>query len=129
MTESRPGDTENRRILVIDDEAILASNIQKYLERREYDVRVAGDGEDGLARLQSFRPDLVVLDYRLPDMDGLAVLERIGEAMSDVKTIMITAHGNPAVAVSAKHAGAYEYLPKPLALCELAQLIDEALAS
>ena len=64
-------------VLIIEDEEILAKNIRLYLARHGYEARAVGSGEEGLAALDSFNPDLVLLDFQLPGMDGLEILRRI----------------------------------------------------
>jgi len=113
-------------ILIVEDEAILAKNIKRYLERHGYEVRIARTGEDGIAQFEDFKPDMVLLDFNLPGADGLEVLERIRALDSRVKVILITAHGNVRIAVDAMKAGAYDYLGKPVNLGELKLLIDKA---
>jgi DNA-binding NtrC family response regulator len=113
-------------ILIIEDEATLAKNIQRYLERAEYEVQVVSSGEQGLERFDGFQPDVVLLDYRLSGMDGLEVLRGIRERDAQVKVIFMTAHGNVETAVEAMKAGADEYLTKPVALAELRLLVDKA---
>lgn len=115
------------RVLIIDDEETLARNIRTYLTRHGYEARIAGSGEEGLAALDSFNPDLVLLDFQLPGMDGLEILRRIRTAARHVKVVMMTAHGGVPVAVDAMKAGAYDYLTKPLALSELKLLLDKAI--
>ena len=114
-------------VLIIDDEETLARNIRTYLTRHGYEARIAGSGEEGLAALDSFNPDLVLLDFQLPGMDGLEILRRIRTAARHVKVVMMTAHGGVPVAVDAMKAGAYDYLTKPLALSELKLLLDKAI--
>ena len=114
-------------VLIIDDEETLARNIRTYLTRHGYEARVAGSGEEGLAALDSFNPDLILLDFQLPGMDGLEILRRIRTAARHVKVVMMTAHGGVPVAVDAMKAGAYDYLTKPLALSELKLLLDKAI--
>jgi DNA-binding NtrC family response regulator len=97
-------------ILVIEDEATLAKNIQRYLERAEYEVQSVASGEEGLERFDGFQPDVVLL--RAKD--------------ARVKVIFMTAHGNVETAVEAMKAGADEYLTKPVALAELRLLVDKA---
>ena len=72
---------EGNAILVIEDEVTLAKNIVAYLRRAGYDAEHAPDAEQGLARLEAFRPDIIVLDYNLPGMDGLAALRRSVRSM------------------------------------------------
>lgn len=114
-------------VLIIDDEETLAKNIRAYLTRHGYEARAAGSGEEGLAMLDSFNPDLILLDFQLPGMDGLEILRRVRTAARHVKVVMMTAHGGVPVAVDAMKAGAYDYLTKPLALGELKLLLDKAI--
>jgi two-component system, NtrC family, response regulator AtoC len=97
-----------------------------FLERSGYEVETAATGEDGLARLEKFKPDFVLVDYQLPKMNGLELLERVRGQDRRIKTIMITGQGNVEVAVKAMKAGAFDYLSKPLALSELKLLLGRA---
>jgi two-component system, NtrC family, response regulator AtoC len=117
----------SRAILIIEDEAVLAKNIKTYLERHEYEVVAAATGEEGLEKLEAFLPDVVVLDYQLPKMNGLEVLTRLRDKSPDTKVIMITGHATVEVAVQAMKSGAYDYLSKPVVLSELKLLVDRAL--
>ena len=114
-------------VLIIEDEALLAKNLKTYLERQGYEAAIAGTGEAGLAQLDTFRPDLVLLDYQLPQMSGLEVLERLRRQDRQLKTIVITGQGTVDIAVKAMKAGAYDYLAKPVALSEMKLLIEKAL--
>ena len=111
-------------VLIIDDEATLAKNMKTYLERYGYLVAAAGTGEEGLAQMDTFRPDLVVVDYHLPRMSGIEVLERLQSQARKIKAIMITGQGSAEVAAKARNAGAHEYLAKPLALSALRLLVE-----
>ena len=91
-------------VLVIDDEEILAKNICRYLTRHGYEARAASSGEEGLATLDRFNPDLVLLDIQLPGLDGLDVLRRIRAMACHIKVVMMTAHGGVSVAVEAMKA-------------------------
>jgi len=113
-------------VLVIEDEVTLAKNIRRYLERAEHDVQVCSSGEQGLARFDSFQPDVVLLDYQLSGVDGLEVLRDIRKRDANVKIIFMTAHGNVQTAVDAMKAGANEFLTKPVALAELELLVEKA---
>jgi two-component system response regulator AtoC len=116
-----------RAILIIEDELILAKNIKTYLERHDYEAAAAHSGEDGIEKLDSFLPDVVVLDYQLPKMNGLEVLSHIRSKVPLVKVIMITGNATVEVAVQAMKLGAFDYLSKPVVLSELKLLVDRAL--
>ena len=115
-------------VLIIEDEAVLAKKIAKFLQNRGLDVRITDNGAEGLDNLTAFQPDAVLLDFNLPgSLNGLQVLERIRSIDPGIKVIMITGHGNVRVAVDAMKAGAYEYLSKPIVLSELKLLLDRAI--
>ena len=110
-------------ILLIEDESTLAKNIRSYLSREGFDVRVAATGEGGLEEFERFKPDIVLLDYNLPDTDGLCLLERLKSVDPSVNVVMITGEGTVDVAVAAMKAGVRDYLAKPLVLGELRILL------
>ena len=116
----------SRAILIIEDEAVLAKNMCTYLERHEYDVECAASAEEGLARLDSFAPDVVVLDFNLPGIDGLQALAQIRTLSPGTQVIMVTGHANVEMAVDAMKAGALDFLTKPVALSKLGMLIERA---
>jgi DNA-binding NtrC family response regulator len=116
-----------RAVLIIEDELVLAKNIKTYLERHEYEAVAVHAGEDGIELLDSFQPDVVVLDYHLPRMNGLEVLAHIRARRPRIKVIMITGNATVEVAVQAMKAGAFDYLAKPVVLGELKLLVDRAL--
>ncbi|MCP4227208.1 MAG: sigma-54-dependent Fis family transcriptional regulator, partial [Actinomycetia bacterium] len=107
--------------------ATLAKNIKRSLERAEFEVRVAHSAEAGLDELGGFQPDLVLLDYQLPGMNGLEALERLKAHDRQIRVILMTAHGNVQVAVDAMKAGAGDYLTKPISLAELKLAIERVL--
>ncbi|HEX9183264.1 MAG TPA: sigma-54 dependent transcriptional regulator [Burkholderiales bacterium] len=116
-----------RAVLIVEDEAILARNIATYLGRSGYEAQTAGSAEEGLAMLDSFKPDVVLLDLRLPGMDGLAALARFRAADAKLIVILLTGHGTVETAVEAIKAGAYDFLSKPVALSKLGLLLEKAL--
>ncbi len=116
-------------VLIIENESTLAKNMKKYLQRQGYQVATVMSGEEGLAQLEAFRPDLVLVDFQLPNMNGLEVLENLRARRQDIKTIMITGQGNRDVAVQALTEGVYRYASKPLALSDLKLLVEEAIGA
>jgi DNA-binding NtrC family response regulator len=114
-------------VLVVEDEATLARNIKTYLQRNGYDAETAGSAEEGLAAFDRFKPDAVVLDLRLPGMDGLAALARLRASDPNLIIIMLTGHGSVETAVEAMKAGAYDFLTKPVSLGKLTLLLEKAL--
>jgi DNA-binding NtrC family response regulator len=115
-----------RSVLLIEDETTLAKNICAYLVRYDYDVRIATTAETGLAELDAFKPDIIVLDFNLPGMNGMEALAKIRGIDRQIKVIMITAHGSIDLAVEAMQAGAYHFITKPIALGKLRMMLEKA---
>jgi len=101
------------RILLIDDEEIVLDSCTEILRGEPYDLATAADGTRGLALLKEFRPDLVVVDLKMPGLSGFEVLERIHEADPTIVPIVITGYATVSSAVEAMKRGAYDFLPKP----------------
>src|SRR4029079_6561084 len=106
------------RVLVVDDEEIIADLISTGLRYEGFDVAVAMDGHAALSQATQFRPHLVVLDWMLPGLDGLAVCQRL-RAQSDVAILMPTANGELEARVAGLDGGADDYLVKPFKFQEL----------
>ena len=102
----------SERVLIIDDDERLTAMLSAYLVGRGYTVEHRADGASGLAQLRAGRPDAVVLDVMLPDLDGFEVLRRIRGA-SEVPVIMLTARGEDTDRIVGLELGADDYLPKP----------------
>lgn len=117
------------RILLVEDDELLACNIQNYLERRSFDVRVCHSAEAALELVQTFQPDLVLTDNSLPGMSGHHLIQHLRTHAPDLKLIMLTGYGTVDDAVTAMKEGAFHYLIKPVVLSELKLLLDEALAN
>ncbi|MCR0982706.1 sigma-54-dependent transcriptional regulator [Roseomonas populi] len=113
-------------VLLVEDELILARNLQRYLQRQGLEVRSASTLREGLRELEEFRPDVVLLDLALPDGSGLTLLAEVRARDPQAKVIVMTGHGSVQVAVEAMKAGAWDYLGKPVALAEVKMLIDRA---
>lgn len=114
------------RILVIDDEADVRSLLRELLERAGYDITEARDGREGLRSFFESRPEAVVLDISMPDLDGWTTLERIRD-LSDVPVLMLTAHAQELEKVRALKAGADDYVTKPFGRQELLARVEALL--
>jgi DNA-binding response OmpR family regulator len=104
-------------VLVIEDDADIALGVRTVLGRSGFAVTTATGGREGLRVFHSERPDIVILDVGLPEMDGWAVLERIRE-LSEVPVLMLTSHGREADKVRGLRGGADDYLTKPFGTAE-----------
>src|SRR5687768_8709670 len=102
------------RILVIDDEAAIRESLKMILEYEDYDFVGAASGPEGVAAVQRERPDLVLLDIKMPGMDGMEVLRKLRSLDDTLPVVMISGHGTTATAVEAIKAGALDFLDKPL---------------
>jgi len=117
-------------ILVVDDEPDIRHLVQEILEDEGYAVAVAEDGKAARAALRHRRPDLVLLDIWMPDVDGVTLLKEWTEAGElDFPVIMISGHGTVETAVEATRLGAYDFLEKPLSLAKLLVTVERALES
>ena len=99
-------------LLIVDDEKIVRNSLRRLLESETCRIRTAASGSEALTEVRKSVPDLIVLDYKLPDLDGLSVLRKIRAEVPDVPVIMLTAHGNVSVAVQAMKLGAEDFLEK-----------------
>jgi two-component system response regulator AtoC len=116
-------------ILVVDDQESIRHFISKSLEDEGYDVTCASAGKEALAAIRSQAPDLVLLDLRLPDMNGLEVLRKSRQEDKDLCVIIMTAFGEVESAVKAMKYGAFDYVNKPINLEQLQLLVEKALES
>src|SRR5436190_4406997 len=114
-------------ILVIDDEADMRFAVRMLLERSGHTVVEAENGDVALAKLDEGLPDMVLLDMRLPGMDGIQILQKIREKQKDLPIIMVTGYGNVELAEQALQLGADHYLSKPFHNKELIQVIEQIL--
>lgn len=115
------------RILIIDDDESNRESLEMYLSEEGHDVVSAGTGERGVTKYREHNPDLVILDIRLPDIDGFAVLARLKEVNPDVKVIMITAYHDEHTIKKAMDLGAFAYVKKPIDLSDFESVISRAL--
>jgi two-component system nitrogen regulation response regulator GlnG len=114
-------------ILVVDDEEAVCWALQRALKGEGHGVSVAASAEEAFVSAQKQRPDAVILDVRLPGLDGLSALGRLREITHDAPIIVVTAFGNLSTAVRAVEGGAFDYLAKPFDLDQALQTVARAL--
>ena len=115
------------KVLIIDDDDLIRERLQKLLALEGYTALSANDGETGLAIFDRESPEVILLDIKMPGMDGMKVLERIKERSAAAEVIMITGHGETESAVDALRKNAFDYITKPLNFDELVISIQRAL--
>ncbi len=113
-----------RRILIIEDEEILADNLKAYLERSSLVAEIAPDGASAIRLAESFTPECVVLDYRLPDMDGFDALDCLRRQCGHLSCVLITGHPTSEVYAGAARRGIEHILFKPFPLSELSSVVQ-----
>ncbi|MGW3625082.1 response regulator transcription factor [Streptomyces sp. NPDC000880] len=118
-TEMLRPDGSPVRVLVVDDEAALSELLSMALRYEGWEVRSAGDGAGAVRTARDFRPDAVVLDVMLPDMDGLAVLGRLRRELPEVPVLFLTARDSVEDRIAGLTAGGDDYVTKPFSLEEV----------
>jgi DNA-binding NtrC family response regulator len=114
------------QVLVADDEALIRQSLRTTLAREGFDVSVAASGNEAWLRFQEDRPDVVLLDLVLGDVDGMEVLRRIRQEGADTKVVLISAHGSIESAVAAMKLGGYDFIKKPFELEEIVAAVRNA---
>lgn len=116
-----------KSILIIDDEQSVRDSIRMILEYEGFEVSQAVDGEIGLKEVEEHHIDLVLLDVKMPGMDGLEVLQEIKKRSPDLPVVMVSGHGTVETAVEATKLGAFDFLSKPLDRDKLLVVVRNAL--
>ncbi|RMG46867.1 MAG: sigma-54-dependent Fis family transcriptional regulator [Acidobacteria bacterium] len=114
MSGLRGGDAGRATLLVVDDEAANRLALREVLEYAGYEVLEAADGAEGVRKAIAQRPDAILLDIRMPGLDGMEALKKIRASLPEVPVLMISGHGTIATAVEALRLGAEDFLEKPL---------------
>lgn len=114
------------RVLIVDDEEVFANNVAKLLTTRGYRVTAVHSGADAIDYLGKQDFDVVVLDLKMPGMDGIATLKEIKKLGVFIETLILTGHGAIDSALEATKLGAYDYLTKPCEIDELVNKIESA---
>lgn len=104
------------KILIVDDEVDLCKSISHFLEKKAYTAITANNGQEALDKLAKEKPNLILLDIRMPDMDGVECLRRIREQDKTVIVIMVTCVTDIDTAKKALELGAIDYITKPISL-------------
>lgn len=115
------------KVLVIDDEQTMLDACKQVLSRRGYEVLTALSGEEGLRIAKEARPDIAIVDLKMPGIDGMEVLERLSEIDPSMVKIVITGYATIESAVDAMKRGAYDFLPKPFTPDELRLIVRRGL--
>ncbi|PIQ84718.1 MAG: hypothetical protein COV75_00710, partial [Candidatus Omnitrophica bacterium CG11_big_fil_rev_8_21_14_0_20_63_9] len=118
---------ERNRILVVDDDPLIRGSLYEILRGQRFDVEMASDGAEALDHLKRRPFQLVITDWKMPQVDGLSLLNYIKTQYPDVNVVLITGFGNISSAVEAIRQGAFDYLTKPIQPEELEATIQRAL--
>jgi DNA-binding NtrC family response regulator len=115
----------SERVLIVEDDAAARSGLEQLVKSWGFIAESAGDGEEALEKVTTFRPAIVITDMVMPRMDGLALLRALPQQGADVTTLLLTAQGTVETAVEAMKEGAYDYLTKPVDIQRLKILLDK----
>ncbi|WP_207260036.1 response regulator [Desulfovibrio sp. Huiquan2017] len=114
------------KALLVDDEESFRKTLCKRLTRRGMTVEQAGSGEEALELLKSYQPDVILLDVKMPGMDGLTALHKIKDINPLVEVVMLTGHASMEIAIRGMELGAFDYLMKPVEFEELLYKLEDA---
>jgi DNA-binding NtrC family response regulator len=114
------------RVLLVDDETIFTKNMSKLLKFRGYEVAAVNSGDAAIRELEQSHFDVIVLDLKMPGMDGISTLKEIMKLGLFTETLILTGHGSIDTALEAMKLGAYDYLTKPCEIDELVTKIEAA---
>jgi DNA-binding response OmpR family regulator len=118
-----------KKILVVDDEPEVRQLMEQFLTGKGFDVRVAENGREGLAALDSFTPDVVLLDMHMPELDGIETLKQLAGRSPAPPVIMVTVNDDVETTTRLLQLGAADYVPKPFDLDYLEQAINIQLSA
>ena len=114
------------RVLFVDDEVVFANNMSRLLEDRGYIVTAVSSGEAAIRELEEKKFDVMILDLKMPGMDGITTLKESKKLGIFTETLILTGHGAVDTAIDAMKFGAYDYLTKPCEIDELVEKIEGA---
>ncbi|HBG07582.1 MAG: Fis family transcriptional regulator [Geobacteraceae bacterium GWC2_58_44] len=116
----------NNRVLVVDDEKLISWSLAAMLKKEGYQVETAASGKEALQKFECFKPELVMLDISLPDLNGLELLKRFKAANEEIYIVMMTAYANADSAVQALQDGAEDFFGKPFNLGAIKHVVNRA---
>jgi len=125
QADAHAAHTVAERVLIVEDDAPARVGLEQLVKSWGFVAESAGDGEEALEKVTSFRPAIVISDLVMPRMDGLALLRALQSQGADVTTLLLTAQGTVETAVEAMKEGAYDYLTKPIDIPRLKVLLDK----
>lgn len=114
------------RILLVDDEVAFANNLLKLLSKRGYDVVVVYNGADAVNMVGEKEFDVIILDMKMPGMDGIATLKEIKKKVPLVEVVILTGHGSVESGIEGMQLGAFDFLMKPVRIEDLQEKVSEA---
>jgi DNA-binding NtrC family response regulator len=114
------------KVLLVDDEQEFIETLSERLKMRDMQAKLALDGEKALAAVEEDEPDVMLLDLKMPGMDGMEVLRQVKKAYPNVQVVMLTGHGSEKDEEQAQRLGAYAYLQKPVDLERLVVTLRDA---
>ena len=117
---------QKTKVLLVDDEIEFSSALAERLQLRNYDVRTANNALEALGLIHDYTPDVVILDLRIPGMNGIETLKTIKKLDPTIEVIMLTGHGDVQSVEEGMKSGALEYIMKPVDIGELTSKIDKA---
>ncbi|MEK6195901.1 MAG: response regulator, partial [Deltaproteobacteria bacterium] len=119
-------ETETLHILIVDDEQDIRDGSTRILSRMGFEVHQASRGDEALEKLADTQAAIMLLDLKMPGMDGLEVLARVGKMNADVLVIVITGYATVETAIEAMKQGAYDFIPKPFEPDQLRLIVNRA---
>jgi two-component system response regulator VicR len=118
-----------KRILICEDEKDTQESIKNILMKRNYEVYTAQDGQDSINKTKELKPNLILLDIRMPKIDGIEVANEVRKFDNNVKIIFITAFQSPQIAKETSKYNISDYLAKPVAPKDILKAVEDALST
>jgi DNA-binding NtrC family response regulator len=117
---------KDARILLVDDEVVFATNMSKLLSRRGYQVKAVNSGDEAIQALMDKPYDVMVLDLKMPGLDGIATMREMNKLGLMSEVLILTGHGSIDLALEALQMGAYDFITKPCGIEEIVSKIEAA---